>query len=169
MSCFRMWVGLFLICSLLVTQTLACLVSVCELAWLLMCALLVTQMWPVFVSDGRLAWFLMFTLVITQTWLVLFQMVSWPSFKCALFWWHRCGLSCFSGWVVLAFDVHSSGDTDCGLSCFRMWVGMIFDLHSSGDTDCGLSCFRLWVGLVFDVHSSGDTHVAYLVLECELA
>ena len=46
----------------------ACLVSVCELAWLLMCALLVTQMWPVFVSDGRLAWFLMCTLVITQTW-----------------------------------------------------------------------------------------------------
>ena len=38
-------------------QTVACLVSEGELAWLEMCALLVTQMWPVF-----------------------FQLVSWPGF-----------------------------------------------------------------------------------------
>ena len=46
----------FLMCILLVTETVACLVSVCELAWFLVCTLLVTQR-P-----------------------VLFQFVSWPGF-----------------------------------------------------------------------------------------
>ena len=44
----------FVICALLVTQTVACVVSAGELAWFFMCTLLVT-LWP-----------------------VLFQPVSWP-------------------------------------------------------------------------------------------
>ena len=83
-----------LMCILLVTQTVACLVSVGELAYFLICTLLVTQSVAYLVSGGELAWFSMYTFLVTL-WPVLFQEVSWPY-----------------------FNLHSSGDTDCGLSCF---------------------------------------------------
>ena len=44
----------FLMCTLLVTQV-TCLASGCELAWLFMHALLVTQILPCLVSEGELA------------------------------------------------------------------------------------------------------------------
>ena len=90
----------------------------------------------------------MCTLVVTQR-PALFQEVSWPGFLCTLFW---LSLSCFSWWVGLVINMHSSGDTDCSLSYFRGWVGLGFNVHSPGDKDYGLSCFRMWVGLVFNVH-----------------
>ena len=83
-------------CTLLVTLTVACLVSVCELALFLMCTLLVTLTVACLGSASELALFLMCTLLVTLTVACLVQYVSWPGFY-----------------------VHSSGDTDCGLSCFR--------------------------------------------------
>ena len=139
-----------------------------ELAWFWMHTVLVTQSVACLVSVSELVWFNMHSPGDTD-WPALFQVVSWPCFECVLFWWH-CGLSCFRGWVGLVFNVHfwwhrlaclvsggklaglecaSSGDTDCGLSCFSQWVGLIFNVYSSGDTDCGLSCFRWWVSLGF--------------------
>ena len=102
LSCFRGWVGLvsnvhsaddtdvmsfvsegelvkFLICALLVTETVACLLSVGELALFLMCTLLVSQV-ACLVSGSELALCLMSSLLVTQMWLVLFQEVSWPGF-----------------------------------------------------------------------------------------
>jgi hypothetical protein len=45
----------FLMCMLLVIQTVACLVSEGELAWVLMCPLLVTETVACYLSDGELA------------------------------------------------------------------------------------------------------------------
>ena len=45
----------FLMCTLLVTQTLACFVSGGKLAWVLICILLVTQTGVCLVSGGELA------------------------------------------------------------------------------------------------------------------
>ena len=101
LSCFRMWVGLVLTCTS--SNTDCDLVSGCELAWFLMCTILVTQTVAYLVSVGELSWFVMCTLLVTQGWPVLFQEVRWPCFWCALFWWHRCGLSCFRMWVSLVF------------------------------------------------------------------
>jgi hypothetical protein len=42
---------------LLVTETVACLVSEGELAWVLMCNLLVTETVACLVSGGELSWF----------------------------------------------------------------------------------------------------------------
>ena len=81
-------------CTLLVTQIVACPVSEGELAWFSVYTLLVTQTVACLVSEGELAWFLMCTL--HSLWPVLFQLVSWPG-----------------------FNVYSTVDTDCGLSCFR--------------------------------------------------
>ncbi|KIJ89761.1 hypothetical protein K443DRAFT_117566, partial [Laccaria amethystina LaAM-08-1] len=50
------------------------------------CTLLVTQTVTCLVSEGELAWFLMWTLLVTQTVACLFQSVSWPGFYCALLW-----------------------------------------------------------------------------------
>jgi hypothetical protein len=47
----------FLMCTLLVTQTLAWLVSEGELAWFLLCTLLVPLSLACLVSEGELAWF----------------------------------------------------------------------------------------------------------------
>jgi hypothetical protein len=59
----------------------ACLVSVCELALFLMYTLLVTETMACLVSEGELAYFLMCTLLVMQRlWPVLFQDVSWPGF-----------------------------------------------------------------------------------------
>ena len=57
----------FSICTLLVTQNVACLVSVCEWAWFLMCTLLVIQTVACLVLAGGLALFLTCTLLVTQT------------------------------------------------------------------------------------------------------
>ena len=54
-------------------ETVACLVSDSELAWVLMHTLLVTQTVACLVSDGELAWFSMCTDLVTQN--VLFQKV----------------------------------------------------------------------------------------------
>ena len=51
-------------CTFLVTENVACLVSVGELAKFLMCTLLVTE---AHISEGELAWFLMCNLVVTET------------------------------------------------------------------------------------------------------
>ena len=67
----------FLMCTLLVTQTLACLVSEGKLAWFVICTLLVTQTMACLVSVCELAWY---SLLVTQTWPVLFQEVSWLGF-----------------------------------------------------------------------------------------
>jgi hypothetical protein len=40
-----------------VTQTVACLISGCELSWFSMCTLLVTPIVACLVSEGELAWF----------------------------------------------------------------------------------------------------------------
>ena len=81
-------------CTLLVTLTVACLVSGSELALFLMCTLLVTL--TVAALGQRVSWpGLMCTLLVTLTVACLVQFVSWPG-----------------------FNVHSSDDTDCGLSCF---------------------------------------------------
>ena len=59
----------------------ACLVPGCELALFLMCTLLVTQTVACFFfSESELAWFLICTLLVTQMWPVLFQLVSWAGF-----------------------------------------------------------------------------------------
>ena len=42
-------------CTFVVTQTVVCLVTVCELAWVLMCILLVTQTVAHLVSASELA------------------------------------------------------------------------------------------------------------------
>ena len=81
-------------CTLLVTLTVACLVSGSELALFLMCTLLVTLTVACLVSASELALFLMCTFLVTLTVACLVQMVSWPG-----------------------FNVHSSGDADCGLPC----------------------------------------------------
>ena len=47
----------FLMCTPLVTQTVACLVPDGELAQFLMCILLVTQTVACLVLEGKLAWF----------------------------------------------------------------------------------------------------------------
>ena len=80
-------------CTLLVTLTGTYLVSVGEMAWFLMHTLLVTQPVACLVSESELAVFFVCTCLVIQP--ILFQTVS------------------------LAFNVHSSGDTDCALSCFR--------------------------------------------------
>ena len=80
--------------TLLVTLTVACLVSGSELALFLMCTLLVTLTVACLVSVCELALILMCTLLVTLTVAGLVQRVSWPG-----------------------FNVHSSGDTDCRLSC----------------------------------------------------
>ena len=88
----------------------AYLVSGCEF-WFLMCTLLVTQTVACFVSVGELAWFLMSTLLVTQMWSVFFQTVS------LIFNVHSSGdtdVACLFqkvSWPVF-FNVHSSGDTD---------------------------------------------------------
>ena len=97
LSCSESELALFLIYTLLVTLTVACLVSVCELALFLMCTLLVTLTVVCLVLASELALFLMCTLLVTLTVAFLVQYVSWPG-----------------------FNVHSSDETDCGLSCFRM-------------------------------------------------
>ena len=51
---------------------MACLVPGSKLAWFLMCTLLVTQTVTYLVSGGELVWFLMGALLMTQTGLVLF-------------------------------------------------------------------------------------------------
>ena len=70
----------FLMCTLLVTETVVYLVSEGELAWFLMCTLLVTYTVACLVSVCELAWFLICSLLVTQMWPVLFQIVSWPGF-----------------------------------------------------------------------------------------
>ena len=107
---FSRWYAFVLLCILLVTQTVACLALV-----------------------GELACFLMWTLLVTL-WPVLFQFVSWPGFFCGLFWWHRLWPVLFQLVSWPGFNVQSSSDTDCGLACFRGLVGLVFNLHSSGDT-----------------------------------
>ena len=67
-------------CTLLVTQTVACLVTGCQLAWFLIYSLLVTQTLACLVYDSELAWYLVCTLVVILTVAVLFKVVSWPSF-----------------------------------------------------------------------------------------
>ena len=62
-----------LICILLVTETVACLVSVGELARFLMCTLLVTQTVACLVSVGELAWISMYTLLVTDCGLSYFR------------------------------------------------------------------------------------------------
>ena len=84
-----------MMCTVLVTLTVACLASECELALFLMCTVLVRLTVACLASDSELALFLMCTLLVTLTVTCLVQIVSW-----------------------LVFDMHSSGDTDCGLSCF---------------------------------------------------
>ena len=100
-----------------------------------MCTLLVSQTVASLNAVGELAWFLIL-----------------PSSGDT-----GCGLSCFSLWVGLVFNVCSYGDTDCVLSHLSQWVGLVFNVHPSGDRNCGLSCFSWWVGLVFNMQSSGDT------------
>jgi hypothetical protein len=97
LSCFSLLVGLFLMCTVIVTLTAACLVSGGELACFLMCTLLVTLTLAYLVSEGKLACFLMCTLV-TLTLAYVFS---------------ACKLTCF-------FNLHSSGDTNCSLSFFSL-------------------------------------------------
>ena len=59
----------------------ACFISGCELTWFLMCTVLVIQTVTCLVLVGELAWFLICTLLVTQMWPVLFQAVSWPCFN----------------------------------------------------------------------------------------
>ena len=47
----------FLMCTLLVTETVVCFVLDSELAWLLMCTLLVTENVACLILEGELAWF----------------------------------------------------------------------------------------------------------------
>ena len=124
-SCFRGWVSLVLMCTLLVTEMVACLVSASELAWFFICMLLLTQTMTCLVSDGELAYCLMGTF--WWHWLcpVLFQLVSQPALLYALFWCRRLWPVLFQMVSWHGFNVHSSGDTDCCLSCFRWWVGMV--------------------------------------------
>ena len=58
-----------------------CLVSVGKLAWFLMCTVLVTETVVYLVSEGGLAWFLTCTVLVTETVACLvFQDVSWAAF-----------------------------------------------------------------------------------------
>ena len=57
LSCSDSELALFLMWTLLVTLTVACLVSVCELALFLMCTLLMTLTVACLVSVCELAWF----------------------------------------------------------------------------------------------------------------
>ena len=95
-------------CTLLVTQTVVCLVLECELTRFSMCTLLVTQMWPVLfqvvswpafnvhysgdtdvaclVSVCELAWFLVCTPLVTQTVACLDSVCELACFFSAFFW-----------------------------------------------------------------------------------
>ena len=73
-------------CTLVVMQTVACLVSEGELTWTFMSTLLATQTVICLVLGGELVQFLICTLLVTQMWPVLLQWVSWSDFLCALFW-----------------------------------------------------------------------------------
>ena len=61
-------------CTVLVTETMACLVSVGELGWFLMCPILVTEMVACLVSEGELGWFLMCPNLVTEPGLSCFRM-----------------------------------------------------------------------------------------------
>ena len=67
LSCFSQWVGLVLMCTVLVTLTVACLVSGSELAWFLVCTLLVMLTVACLVSESELALFSMCTILVTLT------------------------------------------------------------------------------------------------------
>ena len=67
-----------LMCTLLVTQTVDCLVSGGEFARFLHSSSDTDV--ACFVPGCELAWFLMCTLQVTQMWPVSFQSVSWPGF-----------------------------------------------------------------------------------------
>ena len=64
-------------CTVLVTQTVAHVVSVGELAWFLMCTVLVTQIVACLVLECELAYFLMCTLLETPAYLVSACELAW--------------------------------------------------------------------------------------------
>ena len=65
---------------------MACLLLVGELAWFLVCTLLVTMTVASLISGGELAWFLVCTLLVIQTVSSLFQSVSWPHLQYVFYW-----------------------------------------------------------------------------------
>ena len=186
---FRKYAFLHFILCTPKTHALAILLSDSELVWFLICTLLVTLTVAGLVQ--RVSWpgFNVYSSGDTDCGLSCFRQWVGLVFDVHSSGDTDCGLSCFRKWVGLVFDVHSSGDTDYGLSCFRQWVGLVvmctllviltmaclvqyvswpgFNVHFSGDTYCGLSCFSMWVGWVFNMHSSGDNGCPVLV--CELA
>ena len=83
------------------THTLAILLSDSELVWFLICTLLVTLTVAGLVQ--RVSWPYFWCALFWWHWLwpVVFQEVSWPCFWCALFWWHWLWPVLFSMWVGL--------------------------------------------------------------------
>ena len=65
-------------CILLVTQTVACLVSAGELVWFLLCSS--GDAVACLVSVGELAFLLLFTLLKTHALAIILQEVSWAGF-----------------------------------------------------------------------------------------
>ena len=141
LSCFSLWVGLVLMCTLLVTLTVACLVSASELA-LFWCALF-WWYWPCFRQWVGLV--LMCSLLVTLTMACLVQRVSWPCFWCALFWWHWL-------WPIL-FQVVSWPGFNALFWWHWLWPVL----------------FSMWVGLVLMCTLLVTLTEAYLVSVCELA
>ena len=105
-----------------------------ELAWFLLYTLLVTQTVTCLVSGGELAWFQCALFWWHRCGLPCFRMWVGLAFNvhcsgdtdvacfvsvCELAWFIMCALP------ILIFIVHSSGDTDYDLSCFRGWVGLV--------------------------------------------
>ena len=131
LSCFRLWVGLVLLCTLLVRQIMASLVSGGEFAWF----------WCAFFCWHRL-------------WPVLFQWVSWPDFSMCAFLVTQTVTCLLSGGVLACFFHVHSLVTQTNLLCFRRWVVLVYHVHSAGDTlaclilEGELSWFLLWTLLV---------------------
>ena len=73
----------FLMCTLLVTETMACLVSVGEFTWFLLSTPLVTEIMTCLVSGCELPGSNIHSFG-DRDWPILFQKVSWPDFQCAL-------------------------------------------------------------------------------------
>ena len=141
LSCFSWWVGLVLMCTLLVTQTVAVLFQ--------------DVSWPGFNvhSSGD-----------TDCGLSCFRMWVGLIFNMHSYGDRGCGLSYFRMWVVLICSVPSSGDTGCDLSCFRWWV---FIVLSCGNIYFGASflggellCF--WSSITLVTH-----HLSLLFVACK--
>ena len=142
LSCFSWWVGLVLnVHSFVDTPVLfqdvswpgfqcalfwwhTCLVWGCELALFIMCTLLVTHL-------SYFSWWvgLVFNVHSSGDTPALFQLVSWPCFQCALFWWHTCLVS---GCELALFLICTLLVTH--LSYFSWSVGLVFNVYSFGDT-----------------------------------